>query len=285
MLLYYCNIYITRKLMLLIKKRIYLKVLYLTLLMWLLPFVESNSKLLSYQSEYEISLGDSETVRVPGKTYVDKASGDLFIDWINNCDNSWVSNQRMMTRFINSHGVGTVNEINYSINENVDGKKMDFVLEIKENAELVERTIGQANRTESLVVKFPKSDKKDLIFPKDVLFPHTFLKEITENLFGNKKMIVKKVYEGTIPENFFNISVFFTDKVLKDSEVKFPKEVKNNFKKLRMSYYRNNESTPIFEQTVHLNNQGIASFFRYDYQDYSLVLKLKKISMVELNCN
>ena len=62
-------------------------------------------------------------------------------------------------------------------------------------------------------------------------------------------------------------------------------EVKNNFKKLRMSYYRNNESTPIFEQTVHLNNQGIASFFRYDYQDYSLVLKLKKISMVELNCN
>ena len=98
-------------------------------------------------------------------------------------------------------------------------------------------------------------------------------------------MIVKKVYEGTIPENFFNISVFFTDKVLKDSEVKLPKKVKNNFKKLRMSYYRNNESTPIFEQTVHLNNQGIASFFRYDYQDYSLVLKLKKISMVELNCN
>ena len=139
--------------------------------------------------------------------------------------------------------------------------------------------------TDSLVVKFPKSDKKDLIFPKDVLLPHTFLKEITENLFGKEKMIVKKVYEGTIPENFFNISVFFTDKVVKDSEVKLPKEVKNNFKKLRMSYYKDNQSTPIFEQTVHLNNQGIASFFRYDYQDYSLVLKLKKISMVELNCN
>ena len=52
----------------------------------------------------------------------------------------------MMTRFINSHGVGTVNEINYSINENINGNKMDFVLEIKENAELVERTIGKANK-------------------------------------------------------------------------------------------------------------------------------------------
>ena len=36
--------------------------------------VKSN---LLYSSEYEISLGDSSTVRVPGKTYVDKASGQL----------------------------------------------------------------------------------------------------------------------------------------------------------------------------------------------------------------
>ena len=57
-----------------------------------------------------------------------------------------VSNQRMMTRFVNSYGVGTVNEINYSINENVDGANMDFVLEVKENAELVERTIGKAKK-------------------------------------------------------------------------------------------------------------------------------------------
>ena len=39
----------------------------------------SNSKLLSYQSEYEISLGDSDIVRVPGKTYVDKASGNYLL--------------------------------------------------------------------------------------------------------------------------------------------------------------------------------------------------------------
>ena len=252
---------------------------------WFLSYNETESKLLSYQSEYEVSLGDTDIVRVPGKTYVDKAYGQLFIDWINNCDNSWVSNQRMMTRFINSYGVGTVNEINYSINENVSGENMEFVLEVKENAELVERTIGKAIKDNNLVVKFPQTDKKDLTFPNDVVFPHTFLKEITNKLNGDEKIIVKKVYEGTIPEDFFNISVFFTDKVVEYSEVDFPSEVKNKFKKLRMSYYKDNESTPIFEQTVHLNNQGIASYFRYDYPDYSLVLKLKKISTVKLNCN
>ena len=137
----------------------YIKIFFLTSFIWLSSALDSHSQLLSYQSEYEVSLGESNVVRVPGKTYVDKASGQLFIDWINNCDNSWVSNQRMMTRFINSHGVGTVNEINYSINEETNGNKMDFVLEIKENAELVERTIGQAKKSKSLVVSLKQTKR------------------------------------------------------------------------------------------------------------------------------
>jgi hypothetical protein len=247
--------------------------------------VNSKSKLISYQSEYEISLGSSETVRLPGKTYVDKASGYLFIDWINNCDNSWVSNQRMMTRFINSHGVGTVNEINYSINEKINGKNMDFLLEVKENAELENRIYGKANLNDSLIVEFPETDKENLNFPGDVVFPHMFLEEIIANLYGDKKMITKKVYEGTIPDKFFNISVFITDKVLKEGDVKLSGKINNKFKQIRMSYYKDNESTPIFEQTVNLNDQGVANYFKYDYPEYSLVLKLKKISPVVLDCN
>ena len=52
-----------------------------------------------------------------------------------------------------------------------------------------------------------------------------------------------------------------------------------------MSYYKGSESTPIFEQTVQLNEQGIANYFKYDYPDYSLIVKLKKISLVKLNCD
>ena len=243
------------------------------------------SQLLSYQSEYEVELGNSDIVRVPGKTYVDKASGQLFIDWINNCNNSWVSNQRMMTRFINSHGVGTLSEINYSINESIDGKKMDFVLEIKEDAELVDRTIGEAIKEKKVTVNFPRTDKEKLMFPEDVIFPHSFLKEISGKLNKNQKIITHKVYEGTIPTDFFNISVFFTDETVKESDVKLPNKISNKFKKIRMSYYKGNESTPIFEQTVQLNKQGIANYFKYDYPDYSLVVKLKKISLVKLNCD
>ena len=245
-------------------------------------FVKAN--LISYNSEYEIELGKSDEVRLPGKTYVDSASGQLFIDWINVCDNSWVSNQRMMTRFVNSFGVGTVSEINYSINENSMSSEMDFVLEIKENSELQKRVIGNAKINGNLIVKFPESELPDLNFSNDIIFPHKLLDEITKNIKKkNPGIIVMKVYEGTIPEKFFNISIFFTDEFSKEKNV--PNEITNNFRKIRMSYYQDNESTPIFEQTIKLNEQGLASYFKYDYPEYSLVLKLKKVKTVKLDCN
>ena len=98
-------------------------------------------------------------------------------------------------------------------------------------------------------------------------------------------MIIKKVYEGTIPEKFFNISVFITDKIIKESDVKLSEKINNKFKQIRMSYYQDNDQTPIFEQTVNLNDQGLANYFRYDYTEYSLVLKLKKVSLVSLDCD
>ena len=175
------------------------RIIFFSTLLIVFSFKIPSAKLLSYQSEYEISLANSEKIRLPGKTYVNEASGQLFIDWIDNCQNSWVSNQRMMTRFINSHGVGTVSEINYSLNEKTDGSDMDFVLEVKEDAELVERVYGEARIKDSLIVKFPQTDKENLNFSNDVIFPHHFLEEIISNLYSDKQMITKKVYEGTIP--------------------------------------------------------------------------------------
>ena len=106
--------------------------------------------MIPFQSEYEISNIVKDEPRIPGKTYIDKASGYLLIDWLNSCQDSWVSNQRMMTRFINSYGVGTVSEINYSLNEKSNGSGMDFVLEIKEDAEVVERFYGMAKKNDNL---------------------------------------------------------------------------------------------------------------------------------------
>ena len=180
----------------------------ITFLTIFIIFSKSNAKLMSFQSEYEISNLQKEEARIPGKTYVDKASGYLLIDWLNSCQNSWVSNQRMMTRFINSHGVGTLSEINYSLNEMNSGDKMDFVLEIKENAEVQERFYGMAKKRSDLEVKFKQRETKHN-FPTDVIFPRQFLDDIISNLNSKKKIMVRNVYEGTIPDKYFKISVFF----------------------------------------------------------------------------
>lgn len=255
----------------------------ITFLTIFIIFSKSNANLMSFQSEYEVSNIKREEARIPGKTYVDKASGYLVIDWLNSCENSWVSNQRMMTRFINSYGVGTVSEINYSLNEMNSGKKMDFVLEIKENAEVQERFYGMAKKDSELEVKFKQRETKHN-FPKDVIFPRQFLDDIISNLNSKKKIIVRNVYEGTIPDKYFKISVFFTDEIQTVKNDILPESISNEFRKIKMAYYQDNEQVPIFEQTVLLNNQGIANSFQYDYPDYSLSLKLKKIKLVPTEC-
>ena len=255
----------------------------ITFLTIFIIFSKSNANLMSFQSEYEVSNIKREEARIPGKTYVDKASGYLVIDWLNSCENSWVSNQRMMTRFINSYGVGTVSEINYSLNEMNSGKKMDFVLEIKENAEVQERFYGMAKKDSDLEVKFKQRETKHN-FPKDVIFPRQFLDDIISNLNSKKKIIVRNVYEGTIPDKYFKISVFFTDEIQTVKNDILPESISNEFRKIKMAYYQDNEQVPIFEQTVLLNNQGIANSFQYDYPDYSLSLKLKKIKLVPTEC-
>ena len=90
-----------------------------------------------------------------------------------------------------------------------DGNKMEFVLEVKEDAEVKERHYGKAERKENLKIKFEQTDK-EYNFSKDVIFPHKFLEDILDNLESGKKLIVRNVYEGTIPDKYFNISVFFS---------------------------------------------------------------------------
>ena len=84
--------------------------------------------------------------------------------------------------------------------------------------------------------------------------------------------------------NILKSQFFFTDeiKIVKNNII--PKNISNEFRKIKMAYYQDNEQTPIFEQTVLLNDQGIANSFQYDYPDYSLSLKLKKIKLVPSEC-
>ena len=149
---------------------------------------------------------------------------------------------------------------------------MDYVLEIKEDAMLQQRIIGNAEIGKNLIIKFPQNEKKDLTFSNDIIFPHKFLKEIIKNFDSNNKMLVRKFMKEPFQINFLTFQ-FFTDEIIKESDIELHKTIINQFRKIKMSYYQDNEQIPIFEQTLHLNKQGIASYFKYDYPDYSLVLK------------
>ena len=245
----------------------------------------ADDHLPSYQSVYDITLGKSKINPQLGKTYVTNASGELFVDWLNNC-NSWISNQRMVTRFINSSGVGTLSEINYSLVESISGNSLKFSLEVKENAELVERTFGEAKKdAKEVKISFELPQKDPIALPNDVIFPHQFLVDVLKNMVNGEQMLVKKVYEGTIPDKFFNISVFFTSETFEEENKALPQFVDKKFFKIRLAYYQDKTPTPMLEITQHVNKEGIASYYKFDYPEYSLEMSLKKLSLVEIPCD
>ena len=105
-----------------------------------------SDKLLSYQSVYEITLDKQRDIKNTfGQPYIKDANGELLIDWFDDCS-AWVSNQRMYISFINSSGIGTVSDINYSLNENYENLEMNFALQVKENNIVVEQFRGSGKK-------------------------------------------------------------------------------------------------------------------------------------------
>ena len=51
-----------------------------------------------------------------------------------------------------------------------------------------------------------------------------------------------------------------------------------------MAYYEEDSQTTSLELTAKINRQGIVSYFKYDYPDYSLVMKLKKLAVIKNSC-
>ena len=244
-----------------------------------------QESLLSYQSIYEIELDKNREVKKNfGQPSIKSAEGELIIDWFNNCD-SWVSNQRMLISFINSSGIGTVSDISYSLEESTDGNNMKFILQVKENNIIKQKVRGEVLRENGLKAKIFNPNKKEIEFSNDVLLPHEHLKLIIKSLYNKDNSIFsRKVYEGTIPENFFNISTFINKSPTKFKDIKIPKEVKNKFWDVRMAYYEKNAQTTSLELTAKINKQGVVSYFKYDYPEYSLVMKLKKLVVTMDNC-
>ena len=245
----------------------------------------NGANLISYESIYEVTINDNYDNKKLGQTYITKANGELLLDWFNNCK-SWVSNQRLYVNFINSSGVGTVSDIYYSLEEKNDSSEMQFYLQVKENNQLIKRVNGKAKKNEKISVEIIDSEKKNLSFPASVLFPHEHLKLIISKIDNSKDstIVSKKVYEGSLPENFLEITTFISDKNEKIDSNIINSDIKNSFRNVRMAYFENKSEVPSLELTAKLNSQGIVSYFQYDYPTYSLMMNLKKVSIKKIDC-
>ncbi len=242
-------------------------------------------ELKSYESIYEVTINDDFKRETLGQTYIKKASGELLLDWFNNCK-SWVSNQRLYVNFVNSSGVGSVSDIYYSLQEKNDSSEMEFFLQVKENNQIINMVNGKAKKGNEVTVDILNPKKKSLSFPANILFPHEHLKIIVSKIndMNERSILSNKVYEGSLPENYLEITTFIGEKIEKVDQKLIDPKVENSFRNVRMAYFENQSETPALELTANINKQGIVSFFQYDYPTYSLKMNLKKVNLKNIDC-
>ena len=127
---------------------------------------------------------------------------------------------------------------------------------------IVENTKG-----ENVIVDISSPEKKSLSFPKNVLFPHEHLKLVVSKIdqSDESSILSNKVYEGSLPENFLEITTFISEKKEKIDSKLLSSQIKNSFRNVRMAYFENQSETPSLELTAKINSQGIVGFFQYDY--------------------
>lgn len=82
-----------------------------------------------------------------------------------------------------------------------------------------------------------------------------------------------------------NVSTFINSKTIKVEKKLLTSGISNKFWIVRMAYYDENKQTPEMELTAHINEQGFVSFFKYDYPEYSLKMKLKKVVLSPTSCD
>ena len=262
-----------------------LKLIYIVFALAIVCKNTTSQELLSYQSLYTIKLDNNrDSTPSIGKSYITDAQGELFLDWFDNCK-SWVSNQRMFVKFRNSNNVGTISDINFSLKESYESSELEFALQVKENNLLVERINGKGKKDKKVNINISRPAEKKIELPIDVMFPHEHLKFILTKLGSSETMFSKKVYEGSIPNNFLNISTFINESKSTLAKELLTDDVLNEFYTVRMAYYEDKASVASLELTAKINKQGLVSYFKYDYPDYSLIMNLKKLTINKKNCN
>ena len=236
--------------------------------------------LVSHQAIYDIRLG-----RTRSGGGIIEARGLSTLELRRECE-GWIVVQRMSTELGLTGNRSMRQLLEYSSWEALDGSRFQFVFKSRLDEE-TEIFSGDATLGAPGTVRFRELAVKDLVLPEGSVFPIAHTQMLIDHAVAGKHLISRQVFDGKEDKAPPNVSAFIGARKAAGQHGfgKLSPLADRPGWTIRMAYHDagSTEAEPSFEVSMLQLDNGVAPYIVLDYQDFSLILELRRIEALPPN--
>ncbi|MCC7048572.1 MAG: DUF1849 family protein [Alphaproteobacteria bacterium] len=243
-----------------------------------LPAVAAAAEFLPHRAVYALSRGTRTSQAVT------QVTGTMSIELDESCE-GWSLSQRIRMAVTDSMGSDIESDSRYASFETADGTSLRFSASDWQDGNLVEETMGSAERPapgSPGKATFVKPQKETFDIPGGALFPAAFNLELLKRSAAGEGYHTLTGFDGGNLEGAYAISVFIGK--TRDSEAKLPAGLAPELAELlagqvrgvRVAYFpvSSQAAEPELEYEMELLPNGVSPQLRLDYQRYQVRAQL-----------
>lgn len=179
--------------------------------------------------------------------------------------------------------------------EDGEGTAFDFSNSTYQNNSLIEDVKGIASRADkNVAVKLSRPETANIALPKDTLFPAQHFIKLIEDAKAGQKIVTSRVFEGVEgAREALDVTAVISNERPVESGKSLPYQALEDQKLRRwpvsLSYYKPDaaqDSTPEWQNSFLLYENGVSRDFIFDYGDFSLTGTLRSLEFLpEEDCS
>ncbi|MFZ4762799.1 MAG: EipB family protein [Alphaproteobacteria bacterium] len=246
---------------------------------------EHSVVFLPHKALYRVSLASSRSLN-----QLASVDGQMLFEWGSSCD-GWTTDQKFTLNYLYADGQEMKLRSNYSAWESKAGDAYNFTVRRYRNGTLAEEFRGNAHKGKkgTSFAQYTKPEEKKIPLPDDAYFPVAHTKALLSLHNNDAPFFSAMLFDGSDGEPASEVNAAVgpfkpLEELPLDNEL-----LKTPARKVRMAFYpsvngtriaQDEESSPDYEITLMLHQNGVVSSLRIDYGDYSLDGKLEALDVV-----
>ncbi len=209
--------------------------------------------------------------------------GKMFFVWEDVCD-GWTIEQRYQMSFIYAQGGEADVDTSYATWESKDGRQFTFNLRRETNGIIDDEYRGAASLADDGTgrARYRVPDDRTMDLPAGTFFPTAHSLELLRRAVGGETFFTALMFDGTEEQGLTELSAVIGQPLAADEVAAEPLLATISWP-VEMAFFETEvlESTPIYEISVRLFDNGIIDAMDIDYGDFVIRATLEELEALD----